>query len=394
MLVRSNVETIYIIFFGGLFLFSSIINYYVPTFFFIELFTIFTTFYYVVNNQKKLIDIKLLIPLFIVLFLASYSLLLHPEINGNYKEMYRFMSIIFIIFSLALLRINFNQIILLTVNITRLYIIYNLYEVFTINFASIESLYFYNYILDYFGTAEGQYFLPTWQYGFPMYRPFGLWFQPQKTGFIFTFAIIFQYLYKRDLNNKTHSLLWISLYIFSQILVGGKTAIIASIIIVLILYVDIKKITISQVFIFTILAFFSAYFYINVISGDSSEGALAKDISALLNLNIFKILFGSGSLPFEELLKLNFATESFIVRIVFNLGILNTILLSLTFFIVIAKYNKISLVIFVVLFFSVIHYAILNVPYFIFLLSIIIQYNKEKKLYDRSQLNENNVYYS
>jgi hypothetical protein len=300
-------------------------------------------------------------------------LISNQNINGDFKEIFRFLSIPLMLISLFILNVNYDKLIKFAIFITRLFILYNVYEFVIINFYSISEDPFYTQIIKYYGTSTGQYFQYTWDYGIPLYRPYGIFLQVQKSAFIFPLGIILQYIYKKYINPFSKSFFWNIVLILSVFLSLGKTATLLSIILIFILYIDINKIKIKTVILIFILFIIS--FYLSIYIGHNSvQGTMSKDIVAYLNLDINEVLFGKGYIKTTTYFSLNYAHEVFFIRLLTTFGLINFIILIILYISILNKINKINIAIVAFLLFSVIHYSIMNIQYFIYILGLMILY--------------------
>jgi hypothetical protein len=381
--------------------FSSVINYYIlRSTFFVEIFSVLLVFYgFIVQKNKANKEIYL--ALFFSFTILSIYVLTILRSTGGYddgiaKETYRFFSIAFIFLAFYTVTIPYKELFKFILLLCKLYVFYNIYE-FTylnlINFGHVEGLLFGKGILEYYKNAtESQYFLPQTEFIIPFIRPYGLWFQPQKSAFIFPMALIVLYIYDRYFEKVKNKNLWYVVFILSTVIAGAKTALLA----ILILYAIIslsppkRRVTFKQ---FT-LYFFTSIFAIGIISyvlllsnfnqSDTSASAFNKDAKALFKTDAFHLFFGLGFLDDKKLMSLGFAVESFIIRIISQIGVasfLFCLLLSIRVFF--NKLTRVMLLIGILGFYMIIHYAIINIYFFIFVICLIIHHQKYAVKYEQ-----------
>ena len=114
-------------------------------------------------------------------------------------------------------------------------------------------------------------------------------------------------------------------------------------------------------------------------SSDGTALALNKDYFAYTKLPFKDVLFGTGFIESKQLEMLGFSGESFIFRILTQVGTINFIFINLFIFIVFKNINlRVSLLIICIMFFMTIHYAVINVYFYLFVLSYILMYEKRK----------------
>jgi hypothetical protein len=99
-------------------------------------------------------------------------------------------------------------------------------------------------------------------------------------------------------------------------------------------------------------------------------------IQAYYSLPLINIIFGLGYISTNEYYILNFAHETFFIRLLVMFGLINFILIFITLLYILRKRNIVTIAIFLYVIFSILHYAILNYQYYLYLLSLIIVYNR------------------
>lgn len=367
-------------------LFTSIINNYLfSTTYLIELTSLFIIFYGIL--LKKMIRVKqsainsLAMFSISIIFCLYFSFKVDFEIDGFAKETYRLFSFFLIYFALFFVDIQYEKVFRLILQICKLYVFYNLYELIYINLISpgnIEGLIFGKGILNYYNSpTETAYFNAQWELGIPFIRPFGFCFQPQKSAFIFPIAIIILFVIRNYFSPSNK--IWYSIFFISTILTGAKTAILASIFILIVINIDFFKVKMTRFqFLkfcaFTILILVSIFFIIYFSNSDhSSSVAIKKDLIGLSNLKLTDILFGAGFLSAEKLRSMGFSGESFILRLITQLGFINFSAFALLFIaLFIKRINKIIILLLVLFIAMTLHYAIINIPLFLFIISLIL----------------------
>jgi hypothetical protein len=123
------------------------------------------------------------------------------------------------------------------------------------------------------------------------------------------------------------------------------------------------------------------------IISDSSQNnmtlALNLDFSALFNLSLGKLFLGTGFLNNVSFMNLGFVGESFLIRIIAQIGVIMFFLYLFSFiFSVIKKIDKINFMILFLLFQMTVHYAITNIYYFNFIIAAVLYYNNFEKSKD------------
>lgn len=379
--------------FSLLFLFSFVINYYIfPSFFLLELFCSIILILGLSRNSKfNIADIypQIILAVFSSLLILYGYLLAYFDTDGFAKETYRFFFISILFLSFYFINPSYPKLIKLIVILSRFYILYNFYEFVYINLleiGGIKNLLFGKAIVGYYADQENSlYFLPQADLGLMFIRPFGLWMQPQKSAFIFPLAILGQYIYKKYFNNSSKSFVWYFLFMFSLILTGAKTALLTAFLTISIVHFDFLKhrINYKQMILLTI------YFFLFVIvvlssfifstTNQGTSDALDIDINAFLHLPLFNILFGLGFVTNETLLNLGFVGESFLVRIMSQVGIILTVVYFILFLKVsFKKINSVSISIIVIFFNMMIHYAVTTIFYFSYVLVVLIHFNNKE----------------
>lgn len=113
-----------------------------------------------------------------------------------------------------------------------------------------------------------------------------------------------------------------------------------------------------------------------MISKNMVVGTTLQDIQAYYSLPLINIIFGLGYISTNEYYILNFAHETFFIRLLVMFGLINFILIFITLLYILRKRNIVTIAIFLYVIFSILHYAILNYQYYLYLLSLIIVYNR------------------
>lgn len=374
-----------------LFFFSTIINFYVfPSFFFVELISLLIIFYgSLVQKHTFKTEVYLALSLFLFLLsLCAYSIIKGDfALDGFAKETYRFFSITLLFASFYFIKLPFLEIFKLLLFLCKFYVLYNLYEflyINVINTGDIDGLIFGRGIQDYYNSADSSYMRQQSEYIIPFIRPFGIFFQPQKSAFIFPLGILILYVSDHYNYVVKKKYLWYFLFLISTLITGAKTALLSSILALLIISINFFKRFISigqfvQILIFIILFLFM---FLRIVefsdSSHSTSVALSKDFNAFFNLDTLNILFGSGFLNNTTMTGLGFPGEVFIIRILLQLGVINSIIIAIfSIRVFLFNINKIIIIVLSLVFFMTIHYAVLNISFFLFVIALILFHEKE-----------------
>jgi len=373
--------------------FANIINYYlISTTFLVEFISIslFSYGYFIQGNKfTKAIYLQLFFLFFLIFVLILSILQSNGTIGSLGKETYRSFSILFFFIPLFLIDLSYEKTFKCILLLCKLCLIYTIYELVYINIISpgnIGGLIFGDAILDFYSNNDvSPYLLPQGGYVIPFIRPFGVFLQPQKSTFIFSFAIIVLYILKNDFSTQKTSDKWYYLFLIGSILAGGKTALLCNLLLFTIIKLQFFKRIVSYkqivLLLVIILSFFPFIFfclhYLN--SSDGTALALNKEILAYSNISFSNVLFGLGFIESKQFEMLGFSGESFIFRILAQVGVINFILIIAFSLIVFKNKNiKVSLMLLCLFFFMTIHYAILNIYFYIFIISFILMYEKSK----------------
>jgi hypothetical protein len=381
-----------------IFFFSNVINYYIlrSTFFveFVTVFLIFYGFFVQKNTVNKEIYITLFF-CFIVIVICLIAILKGGQFDDTAKEIYRFFSIAFIFLAFFTVNIPYKELFKFILLLCKWYVIYNIYEVIYLNLinpGNIEGLVFGKGILDYYkNEVASAYFLPQGEFVIPFIRPFGLWFQPQKSAFIFPIATIVLYIYNKYFEKVKNKNIWYVIFILSTLITAAKTALFTIIILYVIINIraPTRRITIKQLtlYFFIIMAIVGIISYTILLSNfddsKTSASAFSQDVNAFLKTDIFDLFFGLGFIGDEKMTSLGFAGEVFIIRLISQIGIINFLfcfLLSIKIFFV--KLNKIICMVMVLGFYMILHYAVINIYFFTFVICLILHYQKYAVKYE------------
>jgi len=374
--------------------FSTVINFYVfPSFFFIEFFSL-TIISYGLFVQKHTFKTEVYFP--ITLFLFSLSLCLYSilkvdfDVDGFAKETYRFFSVSLFFISFYFIKIPYREMFKFLLILCKAYVFYNLYELLYINIinpGNIDGLIFGRGIQNYYNSPSGSsYFRQQSEYLIPFIRPFGILFQPQKSAFIFPLAMLILHVcdhYKYIVKKKY---LWYFLFFISVIITGAKTALLSSIVILIILSINFfqRFVSIRQ---FIYMLMFIVVFFFGLLkivdfsnSTHSSSVAFSKELTAFFNLDIMNFLFGAGFINSTTMTSLGFPGEVFIIRVILQLGVINSIILAVfSIKVFLTNLNKITLIVLSLIFFMTIHYAIMNVSFFLFVIALALIHEKKNE---------------
>lgn len=233
---------------------------------------------------------------------------------------------------------------------------------------------------------DSQYLLPSEDLGFPMLRPFGLMLQPQKSAFVFVFGIVIRYLL--DKKNNEYKKFWYFLFLAAAIASAGKTAIlIAFVLLLAILYNIYPSLKVSKRRIIVYVSIGLAvllYLLIHTLQINDGRaqalGDIGNDLVSILNYPTLKAIFGHGIPSVADMENHGFIVESYLARIVLQLGYLPFLLVCYaTSKIFKAKEWKLNYIMLWLIFGLMGHYCVLNTPFYQFLLCVIVCFYKQNK---------------
>lgn len=233
---------------------------------------------------------------------------------------------------------------------------------------------------------DSQYLLPSEDLGFPMLRPFGLMLQPQKSAFVFVFGIVTRYLL--DKKNNEYKKFWYFLFLAAVIASAGKTAIlIAFVLLLAILYNIYPSLKVSKRRIIVYVSIGLAvllYLLIHTLQINDGRaqalGDIGNDLVSILNYPTLEAIFGHGIPSVADMENHGFIVESYLARIVLQLGYLPFLLVCYaTSKIFKAKEWKLNYIMLWLIFGLMGHYCVLNTPFYQFLLCVIVCFYKQNK---------------
>lgn len=233
---------------------------------------------------------------------------------------------------------------------------------------------------------DSQYLLPSEDLGFPMLRPFGLMLQPQKSAFVFVFGIVIRYLL--DKKNNVYKKFWYFLFLAAAIASAGKTAIlIAFVLLLAILYNIYPSLKVSKRRIIVYVSIGLAvllYLLIHTLQINDGRaqalGDIGNDLVSILNYPTLEAIFGHGIPSVADMENHGFIVESYLARIVLQLGYLPFLLVCYaTSKIFKAKEWKLNYIMLWLIFGLMGHYCVLNTPFYQFLLCVIVCFYKQNK---------------
>lgn len=234
---------------------------------------------------------------------------------------------------------------------------------------------------------DSQYLLPSEDLGFPMLRPFGLMLQPQKSAFIYVFGIVIKYLL--DKKNHEYKNFWYFLFLAAVIASAGKTAILIAFVLLLAILYNVYpslNVTKGRMITYVILGIvLLLYLLIHTLQITDARaqalGDIGNDLLAIWNYSEWKAIFGHGIPSVADMENHGFIVESYLARIVLQLGYLPFLLVCFAATkIYKAKEWKLNYMMLWLVFGLMGHYCVLNTPFFQFLLCVIVCYYKQNKI--------------
>lgn len=234
---------------------------------------------------------------------------------------------------------------------------------------------------------NSQYLLPSEDLGFPMLRPFGLMLQPQKSAFVYVFGIVIKYLL--DKKNHEYKNFWYFLFLAAVIASAGKTAILIAFVLLLAILYNVYpslNVTKGRMITYVILGIvLLLYLLIHTLQITDARaqalGDIGNDLLAIWNYSEWKAIFGHGIPSVADMENHGFIVESYLARIVLQLGYLPFLLVCFAATkIYKAKEWKLNYMMLWLVFGLMGHYCVLNTPFFQFLLCVIVCYYKQNKI--------------
>jgi hypothetical protein len=288
------------------------------------------------------------------------------------NELYRLLFLPVLYFSFSLIKLNYAILLRRLFWVSAIGAAYNVFDVIYFN------IFLAGDISNHYGAAalssleDTQYDGLVSFFGlFPYFRPFGIFGQPQKSAFISSIGIVLYYFVTRldgkSIRNSRSYLIFFGFFI-SGVVTGGTTGILASLILLLIIYASEYGLFVFGTFALAgASAIFTAVYF--VINHPLYFNALAKDINGLFNNGALNFVFGSGFVSSDDLFKRGFGVEHFIFRVIFEIGLLPFLIWSALLVLSIFRngYSKAGLLIAVLLIFLTAHYSVTNV-YFVAML--------------------------
>lgn len=233
---------------------------------------------------------------------------------------------------------------------------------------------------------DSQYLRPSEDLGFLMLRPLGLMLQPQKSAFVFVFGIVIRYLL--DKKNNEYKKFWYFLFLAAVIASAGKTAILIAVVLLLAILFNIYpslKVSKGRILVYVLIGIaLLIYLLIHTLQITDARaqalGDIGNDLVSILNYPILEAIFGHGIPSVVDMENHGFIVESYLARIVLQLGYLPFLLVcyaaSKTFK---AKEWKLNYIMLWLVFGLMGHYCVLNTPFFQFLLCVIVCFYKQNK---------------
>lgn len=231
---------------------------------------------------------------------------------------------------------------------------------------------------------DSQYLLPSEDLGFPMLRPFGLMLQPQKSAFVYVFGIVIKYLL--DKKNHEYKNFWYFLFLAAVIASAGKTAILIAFVLLLAILYNVypslnvtKGRMITYVILGIVLLLYLLIHTLQINDGRAQAiGDIGNDLVSILNYPTLEAIFGHGIPSVADMENHGFIVESYLARIVLQLGYLPFLLVCYaTSKIFKAKEWKLNYIMLWLIFGLMGHYCVLNTPFYQFLLCVIVCFYKQ-----------------
>lgn len=233
---------------------------------------------------------------------------------------------------------------------------------------------------------DSQYLLPSEDLGFPMLRPFGLMLKPQKSAFVYVFGIVIKYLL--DKKNHEYKNFWYFLFLAAVIASAGKTAILIAFVLLLAILYNVypslnvtKGRMITYVILGIVLLLYLLIHTLQINDGRAQAiGDIGNDLVSILNYPTLEAIFGHGIPSVADMENHGFIVESYLARIVLQLGYLPFLLVCYaTSKIFKAKEWKLNYIMLWLIFGLMGHYCVLNTPFYQFLLCVIVCFYKQNK---------------
>lgn len=233
---------------------------------------------------------------------------------------------------------------------------------------------------------DSQYLLPSEDIGFPMLRPFGLMLQPQKSAFVYVFGIVIKYLL--DKKNHEYKNFWYFLFLAAVIASAGKTAILIAFVLLLAILYNVypslnvtKGRMITYVILGIVLLLYLLIHTLQINDGRAQAlGDIGNDLVSIFNYPTLEAIFGHGIPSVADMENHGFIVESYLARIVLQLGYLPFLLVCYaTSKIFKAKEWKLNYIMLWLIFGLMGHYCVLNTPFYQFLLCVIVCFYKQNK---------------
>lgn len=306
--------------------------------------------------------------------LICLGVLIETEIDS---EAYRLLFIPIICLTFCAIRLDYTALMRAIFWLSIIGGIYNIFDVIYFNlflggnlsahfaaagFASLEDTQ-YDRLASFFGL-------------FPFFRPFGIFGQPQKSAFIGALGIVSYYFIAQIEQRSLRQ--WKTYFVFlflvaAGMVTGGTTGILASVMMLAIIYAGEFGLMVSSgLFFGGLAACFVAVLF--VIDHPLYYNAFAKDVSGVFNGDAIHLLVGAGFVSAAELFKEGFGHEHFIFRVIYEIGMLPflvwTVLLVASIFR--RGFKRAGALICVLLFFMVAHYSITNVYFVVLFLCVSI----------------------
>lgn len=367
---------------------------FLPTSFIVEGFSLVLLFYYDVSLKKNRFSIsfkKSTVVLALVLSVLFCLGLVTDYDDFCFKENYRFF-VQFVFLAIFVNRqFNYERALQIAFWLCVFHIPFTIYEVVYINLISPSD--FTGVFLT--GPAmslydeDSQYLIPSWDLGFPMLRPFGLMLQPQKSGFVFVFGMLTKYLLdikqKKEINSY-----WYYLFLLATIATAGKTSIIVAFLFLVTIKFNLyprTDLSSKQIVWCIIIGLICLlYFAVHTLAIDTggrtqATGDIVNDLACIFNYPIGKAILGYGIPSVQSLKAHGFIVESYLARVVLQLGYLPFLIISI-WAVKLYKANrwKVNYMMLLLVFGLMGHYCILNTPFFQFLLCVVVCYYKQNKI--------------
>jgi hypothetical protein len=372
--MKLKLESVYIGF-ATLALFAFFLNAVIKTTFLLELVMV-TNFCVYAAQQKRFGAINgntysTVLLAALSFLLICFGILFNIKVDN---EAYRLLFIPLIYFSFSAVKLNYHTLLRAVFWLSVIGGAYNIFDAFYFNLVLAGNISGHFAASNLAALEDTQYDRLATFFGlFPFFRPFGIFGQPQKSAFISSLGIVsYYFLAQLDGRCLRHwRAYFISLFfLVSGLVTGGTTGILASVMILAIIFGGEFGFVVSSALVLgSISAFLVAVYF--VIGHPLYYDAFSKDVSGLFGGDVFHLAMGSGFVSAEDLFKDGFGHEHFIFRIIYEVGLLPFLIWMALLLASIFRngLKRAGVLIFVLFFFMVAHYSVTNVYFVVLFLS-------------------------